>query len=82
MERNEIIELAAILNSKLFDNYFRIFNGNVNVSATELREMPLPSLTLIKQIGDQLILNNIDFSQEQIDILVNQTLMSLCFSFP
>ena len=76
LERNEIIGLAAILNSKLFDNYFRIFNGNVNVSATELREMPLPSLVLIKQIGDQLILNNMDFSQEQIDVLVNQTLMN------
>jgi len=66
--------LAAVLNSKLFDNYFRIFNGNVNVSATELREMPLPPLELIKQIGDQLILNNTDFSQELIDDLVTQTL--------
>jgi adenine-specific DNA-methyltransferase len=76
LERNEVIGLAAILNSKLFDNYFRIFNGNVNVSATELREMPLPPLELIKQIGSQLILNNTDFSQEQIDDLVNQTLLN------
>jgi adenine-specific DNA-methyltransferase len=74
LERNEVIGLAAVLNSKLFDNYFRIFNGNVNVSATELREMPLPPLELIKQIGDQLILNNTDFSQELIDDLVTQTL--------
>ncbi|MDP4209599.1 MAG: Eco57I restriction-modification methylase domain-containing protein [Bacteroidota bacterium] len=74
LERNEVIGLAAVLNSKLFDNYFRIFNGNVNVSATELREMPLPPLELIKQIGDQLILNNTDFSQELIDDLVAQTL--------
>ena len=76
LEQNEVIGLAAVLNSKLFDNYFRIFNGNVNVSATELREMPLPQLNLIKQIGDQLILINTDFSQEQIDTLVNNTLMN------
>jgi adenine-specific DNA-methyltransferase len=74
LERNEVVGFAAVLNSKLFDNYFRIFNGNVNVSATELREMPLPPLELIKQIGDQLILNNTDFSQQVIDDLVAQNL--------
>ncbi|NOU47000.1 MAG: N-6 DNA methylase [Bacteroidales bacterium] len=74
LELNEVIGLAAVLNSKLFDNYFRIFNGNVNVSATELREMPLPALDLIKQIGNRLILNRNDFPQEQIDLLVNETL--------
>ena len=76
LEQNEVIGLAAILNSRLFDNYFRIFNGNVNVSATELREMPLPPLEIIKQIGDQQISNNTDFSQEHIDLLVNQTLLN------
>lgn len=76
LERNEVIGLAAILNSSLFDNYFRIFNGNVNVSATELREMPLPPLDLIKRIGDYLIMNNTDFLQDQIDHLVSQTLLN------
>jgi adenine-specific DNA-methyltransferase len=76
LERNEVIGLAAILNSSLFDNYFRIFNGNVNVSATELREMPLPALDLIKRIGDHLILSNADFSQDKIDDLVSQTLLN------
>jgi adenine-specific DNA-methyltransferase len=76
LERNEIIGLAAMLNSKLFDNYFRIFNGNVNVSATELREMPLPPLELIKAIGDQLILNDTAFSQEGINDLIFQTLIN------
>lgn len=76
LDQNEVIGLSAVLNSRLFDNYFRIFNGNVNVSATELREMPLPALDLIKQIGDQLIVSNSDFTQENIDILVNETLMN------
>jgi adenine-specific DNA-methyltransferase len=76
LERNEIFGLAALLNSWLFDGYFRIFNGNVNVSATELREMPLPPLDLIKHIGNQLIINNSDLSQGQVDSLITKTLMN------
>lgn len=69
LERNEIIGLSAILNSSLFDKYFRTFNGNINVSSTELREMPLPELNLIKEMGDAVILLN-NFTQEIIDDLV------------
>jgi len=58
-----IVGLCALLNSPLFDTFFRIFNGNVNVSATELREIPLPELASIKEIGDKIILSN-DFSVE------------------
>jgi adenine-specific DNA-methyltransferase len=35
----------------LLDTYFRISNGNTQVSATELRMMPLPSLSVINAIG-------------------------------
>lgn len=70
LDRNEILGLSALLNSNLFDTYFRTFNGNINVSATELREMPLPPLEDIKQIGNQIILQN-DFSQSKVDKLVN-----------
>jgi adenine-specific DNA-methyltransferase len=60
LERNEIIGLCALLNSDLFNTYFRTFNGNVNVSATELREMSLPPLDIIKSIGDKIILTKND----------------------
>ncbi|RLD58651.1 MAG: methyltransferase [Bacteroidetes bacterium] len=71
LERNEIIGLCALLNSALFDTYFRIFNGNVNVSATELRIIPLPSLDLIREMGDAIILSN-NFSVEN----TNQTVIN------
>jgi adenine-specific DNA-methyltransferase len=70
LERKEILGLAALLNSNLFDTYFRTFNGNINVSATELREMPLPPLEDIKQIGNQIILLN-DFTQSKVDEIIN-----------
>ena len=71
LERNEIIGLCALLNSSLFDTFFRIFNGNVNVSATELREMSLPPLETIKQIGNTIILSN-NFSVENTNQIVNE----------
>jgi len=71
LQRNEILGISALLNSNLFDTYFRTFNGNINVSATELREMPFPPLDEIKAIGNQIILLN-DFSQSKIDQIINE----------
>lgn len=59
-ERSEVLGLAMLLNSKLFDIYFRTFNGNINVSATELRNMPMPSLEVIKKIGKSFNLKKIN----------------------
>lgn len=70
LERFETMGISALLNSDLFDTYFRTFNGNVNVSATELREMPMPPLEIIKEIGKQLVLKN-DFSIENVNEIVN-----------
>lgn len=71
LEKNEILGLSALLNSNLFDTYFRTFNGNINVSATELREMPLPPLKDIKEIGNRISILN-DFSQSKIDEIINE----------
>ena len=71
LERNEVVGICALLNSSLFDSYFRIFNGNVNVSATELREIPLPPLEAIKEIGNSIILSN-DFSVDNANKMVSE----------
>lgn len=70
LELNEVIGLSALLNSELFDTYFQIFNGNVNVSATEIREMKFPPLADIIELGDWLIKSN-DYSMGNINRLVN-----------
>ena len=43
--------LTALLNSNLYDAFFRIFNGNTQVSATEARALPMPPLAAIEEIG-------------------------------
>lgn len=70
LDHTEVIGLSALLNSSLFDAFFRIFNGNVNVSATELREMPMPPLETIREIGEAVILSK-DFSP----VTVNKVVM-------
>ncbi|TNE68198.1 methyltransferase [bacterium] len=71
LDRNEVVGLCALLNSELFDTYFQIFNGNVNVSATELREMRFPPLESIKEIGNIIILSN-DYSMNNVNSIVNE----------
>lgn len=70
LKREETVGLSALLNSDLFDSYFRTFNGNINVSATELRSMPLPPIETIRQIGGEIILRN-DFSVNYINTIMS-----------
>lgn len=71
LDRSEVAGLCGLLNSSLFDTYFQIFNGNVNVSATELREMKIPKLDEIKTIGNKIILSN-DYSMNNVNCIVNE----------
>jgi adenine-specific DNA-methyltransferase len=68
LSTDETKGLAALLNSHLLDTYFRISNGNTQVSATELRAMPLPSLDIIVKIGQRVS------EKTEIDTLITQVL--------
>lgn len=43
--------LALLFNSRLLDQWFRILNGNTEVSATEIRSLPLPDRASIEKLG-------------------------------
>ena len=53
LTREEVFGLAALLNSRLIDAWFRSTNGNTQVSSTELRAMPLPPVDVIREIGHE-----------------------------
>ena len=63
LSEEEVLGLAALYNSKLFDTYFRTFSGNTQVSATEIKDMPLPELSAIKKIGSILKSSNLGYNQ-------------------
>lgn len=48
---DEADALAVLLNSALFDAYFRISSGNTQVSATELRALPIPAPSMLQRIA-------------------------------
>ena len=51
----EAMGIAAFLNSRLVDRYFRITNGNTQVNATELRKLPLPQWEQLTRIGERVV---------------------------
>lgn len=53
LSEDEAWGLAALYNSRLLDIWFRVINGNTQVSATELRAMPLPAHEIIVTLGRQ-----------------------------
>ncbi len=51
LSREELWGLAIFYNSSFADTYFRLINGSTQVSATEIRSIPLPSLGKICDLG-------------------------------
>ena len=47
--------IVALLNSIIYNKYFRIGNGTTQVNAREINEIPLPPIDLIKKLGDSII---------------------------
>ena len=55
LDSTEAYGLYALLNSTLFDQYYRILNGSTQVNSTEVNSIPVPSETVIRNIGSRLI---------------------------
>ncbi|MCX5653698.1 MAG: Eco57I restriction-modification methylase domain-containing protein [Planctomycetota bacterium] len=73
LTEDEAWGLAALYSSELMDRYFRILNGSTQVSATELRSMPLPPLSVIKRLG-QKVRQLSTIANDQLDALVKALL--------
>ena len=53
LTEDETFGVAALFNSVLLDQYFRILSGNTQVNATEIRNLHFPSLETLAGIGQQ-----------------------------
>lgn len=69
--KDELYGLFALLNSTFIDTYYRILNGSTQVNATEVNAIPLPSLNIIKEIGEKLIQMG-DITTENCDTIINE----------
>lgn len=47
--------IYALLNSTLFDMFYRILNGSTQVNSTEINNIPVPPLSDIENMGRQLL---------------------------
>ena len=63
--------LCAYLNSSMVDRHFRVFNGHTQVNATDLRQLPYPSVRQLVRLGNQMGRIRRP-SQEQIDSMVEE----------
>ena len=55
MDLQTVYGVFALLNSTLFDVYYRILNGSTQVNSTEINSVPVPPLAIIQKIGERLI---------------------------
>lgn len=74
LSEDEIWGLSALYNSHLFDTYFRTFNGNTQVGASELKQIKMPPLDSIIRIGSQIKMLK-STNKLMIDKIVNEILI-------
>ncbi len=74
LTEDEAWGLAALYNSQILDIYFRTINGNTQVSATELRLMPLPEVEDIVALGRRI--QNVSDPLMELDALAQRLVYS------
>jgi adenine-specific DNA-methyltransferase len=47
--------LYVLLNSSLYDSYYRILNGSTQVNSTEINQIPFPDKDVIENMGKELM---------------------------
>lgn len=62
--------LFVLLNSTLYDAYYRILNGSTQVNSTEINLMPVPSKDAIRQMGKELI--GMELTEQNCDNIIDK----------
>ncbi len=73
LSTTESLGIMAILNSTIIDKFFRIINGNTQVNASEINNLPFPAYDEIISIGKEIKTQN-NFNLDIIDSVVTEKL--------
>jgi adenine-specific DNA-methyltransferase len=68
--QEEAYGLYVLLNSTIYDQYYRILNGSTQVNSTEINNMPVPSKETICKMGKEL--EGTDLSQSVCDSILKK----------
>ena len=71
MDKETTYGIYALLNSTLFDMYYRILNGSTQVNSTEINNIPVPPVEIIKEIGER-VLQTKDLSTDNCDRIIKE----------
>lgn len=70
LTEEDVYGLYVIFNSKSYDTYYRILNGSTQVNASEVNEIPIPCMDIIRKMGNKLMTSN-DFSEDNCEYILN-----------
>lgn len=74
LTKREVLGIMAYLNSKFVDKYFRTINGNTQVNAKEIENLPFPEIDKIEKIGEHLMNLKTPINQKIIDEIITKVL--------
>ena len=66
-----VFGLYTLLNSSIYDMYYRILNGSTQVNATEMNTIPVPSRKQLEVLGQKMIENG-DYSTAYCDRILEE----------
>lgn len=69
MDKPLVYGIFVLLNSTLFDQYYRILNGSTQVNSTEINSIPVPPIEMIREMGKALIATE-DLTTESCDAIM------------
>jgi adenine-specific DNA-methyltransferase len=79
LSEDEVFGIAALLNSALFDRYFRLLSGSTQVNATELRTLRFPPLDAVETLGRH-VRRLLPLSETALEDIVREALVSTHFA--
>ena len=73
MSEELVYGLYIVLNSTLYDLYYRILNGSTQVNSTEMNTVPIPNRMELEKLGRKMMEYR-DYSTEYCDMILEEVI--------